>query len=106
VYLIVVVEKPEKAQITMTDPYESVRQGYRAHFAHVPGILFMLALGRTVDESVRSLSITNTESPVNVSEGLSENFEKLLVENLGSARKTQSYLRSKARHDEERKNKV
>jgi hypothetical protein len=36
VYLIVVMEKPQKAQITMNDPYEGVRQGWRTHFFHVP----------------------------------------------------------------------
>jgi hypothetical protein len=35
IYPIVVIEKPQKTQITMNDPYEGVRQGWRTHFVHV-----------------------------------------------------------------------
>jgi hypothetical protein len=103
VYPIVVIEKPQKAQITMSDPYEGVRQGWRTHFVHVPGVLFMMALGKTVDDSVRALSITNAGSPINVSEALTEDFEKLMVETLRKSHKTQAYLRAKAKADDDRK---
>jgi len=102
VYLIVVVEKPQKAQITMNDPYEGVRQGWRTHFVHVPGVLFMMALGKTVDESVCALSITNPGNPINLSDALTGNFEKLMVETLLNSRKTQAYLRAKTKADAER----
>ncbi len=36
----------------MSDPYEGVRQGWHTHFFHVPGILFMMAVGKTVVEYV------------------------------------------------------
>lgn len=52
------VEKPERAQIIMNDPYEGVRQGWRTYFTHVPGILFTLSLGKTVSEEIQALSIT------------------------------------------------
>jgi hypothetical protein len=103
VYLVVVIEKPHRAQITMNDPYEGVRQGWRTHFAHVPGVLFLMALGKTVDESVRSLSITTAGNPINVSDTLTDNFEKLMVQSLRNSRKTQAFLRARARADAERK---
>ena len=103
VYPIVVIEKPQKAQITMNDPYEGVRQGWRTHFFHVPGMLFMIALGKTVDDSVRALSITNTGNPINVSDALTEDFAKIVVESLRKSHKTQAYLRAKARADADRK---
>jgi hypothetical protein len=103
VFLIVVIEKPQKAQITMNDPYEGVRQGWRTHFVHVPGVLFMMALGKTVDDSVRALSITNAGNPINVSDPLTENFEKLMVQTLRKSHKTQAYLRAKAKADADRK---
>ena len=87
----------------MNDPYEGVGQGWRTHFSHVPGVLFMMALGKTVDDSVRSLSISNAGNPINLSDALSENFEKLMVETLRNSRKTQAYLRAKAKADAERK---
>lgn len=103
VYLIVVMEKPQKAQITMIDPYEGVRQEWRTHFAHVPGVLFMMALGKTVEASVRSLSISKAGNPINVSGALTEDVEKLMVKTLLNSRKTQAYLRAKAKADAERK---
>jgi hypothetical protein len=103
VYLIVVIERPQKAQITMNDPYEGVREGWRTHFVHVPGVLFMMALGKTVDESVRALSIMNAGNPINVSDSLTENFEKLMVETLRKSHKTKAYWRAKAKSDIDRK---
>jgi len=103
VYLTVVMEKTQRAQITMNDPYESVRQGWRTHFVHVPGVLFMMALGKTVDDSVRALSITSAGNPINLSDTLTDNFEKLMVETLRNSHKTQAYLRAKTKADAERK---
>lgn len=103
VYLVVVIERPKKAQITMNDPYEGVRQEWRTHFVHVPGVLFMMALGKTVDDSVRALSITNAGNPINLSDALTENVEKLMVETLRNSYKTEAYLRAKAKADAERK---
>jgi len=103
VYPVVVIEKPQRAQITMNDPYEGIRQGWRTHFVHVPGVLFMMALGKTVDDSVRALAITNAGNPINVSDALTDDFEKLMVETLRKSRKTQAYLRAKAKADADRK---
>jgi len=103
VYLIVVMEKPQRAQITMNDPYEGVRQGWRTHFVHVPGVLFMMALGKTVDDSVRALSITNAGNPINLSDALTEKVEMLMVETLRNSHKTQAFLRAKEKADAERK---
>lgn len=101
-YLIVIVEKPERAQITMNDPYEGKREGWRTHFFHVPGVLFMMALGKTVDESLRALAINNTGNPINVSKALTDDFERLMVESLMKSRKTKAFLRAKAKHDADR----
>ena len=102
-YLVMVVEKPERAQMTMNDPYEGVRQGWRTHFVHVPGVLFMMALGKTVDESVRALAINNSGNPINVSEALTGDFEKLMAETLRRSRKTEAFLHAKAKAGADRK---
>ena len=103
VYLVVVVEKPLKAQITMNDPYEGIRQEWRTYFVHVPGVLFMMALGKTVDESVRAIAINNAGNPITVSDALTGDFEKLMVESLRKSNKTQAFLRAKANADADRK---
>jgi hypothetical protein len=102
-YLTVVVEKPQKAQITINSPYEGVRQRWRQHFVHVPGVLFMMTLGKAVDDSMRALSILNAGNPINISDNLTEKFEKLMVETLRSSRKTQAYVRAKGKAAAERK---
>lgn len=99
------IEKPHRAQITMNDPYEGVREGWRTHFVHVPGVLFMMALGKTVDESVRAISIMNAGNPINISDALTEKVEQLMVETLRQSHKTQAYLRAKAKADIDRKTK-
>src|SRR5437773_2632564 len=87
----------------MNDPYEGVRQGWRTHFVHVPGLLFMMALGKTVDDSVRALSITNAGNPINVSDTLTDKVEMLMVETLRSSHKTHAFLRAIQKADAERK---
>ena len=102
VFPIVVIEKPQRAQITMSVPYEGVRQGWRTHFVHVPGILFMVACGKSVDDSVRALSITNAGNPINVSDAITADLEKLMAGIVRKSRKTQAYLRAKTKADTER----
>jgi hypothetical protein len=102
-HLIVIVEQPEMAQITINDPYEGVREGHRRFFVHVPGILFMLPLGAMVDESIRALAIANAGNPINISEKLTRDFEQLTVRTLRNSRKTEAFLRAKAKADADRK---
>jgi hypothetical protein len=101
VYPIAIVSRPLRAQITLLDPYEGVHQGWRTFFMHVPGLLFMLAVGKTVDECVRALSIHNPGNPINISDELIADIEQLMARTLRRARKTQAYLRSKAKYDKE-----
>ena len=103
VYLIIVVEKPERAQIAMNDPYEGVRGEWRTHFVHVPGVLFMMSLGKTVDDSVRALSITNAGNPISLSDALTADVEKLMATTLRNSHKTQAFLRAKAKAEAERR---
>ena len=44
VHLVVVIERPHVAQITVSYPYEGIRDAWRTHYFHVPGILYMLAV--------------------------------------------------------------
>jgi hypothetical protein len=103
-YPIVVVSRPPRAQITLLDPYEGVHQGWRTFFTHVPGVLFMLAVGKTVDDSIRALCIHSPGSPINISDDLIGDLEQLMVKTLRRAHKTQAYLKAKAKYDDERGN--
>jgi hypothetical protein len=104
VYLLVLVERPARAQITMSDPYEGERNGGRAFFVHVPGVLFMLAVGKTVDEWMRALCVQNSPgNPINISESLTTKFTQYLAETFRNARKTNAFLKAKEKGDEARK---
>jgi hypothetical protein len=46
IFLVVVVSPPLRAQIALIDPYEAERQECRSFFLNVPGILFMLNVGK------------------------------------------------------------
>ena len=70
--------------------------------SHVPGVLFMMALGKTVDESVRVLAINNTGNPINVSDELTSSFERLMVDVLRKSRRSEAYLRAKAEYQRAR----
>jgi hypothetical protein len=99
-HLTVVVEKPETAQITINSPYEGIRKySWRSYFFHVPGILFMMSLGKTVDENTRAIAITSAGNPINISQRLTNSFQSLMVETVRNSRKTRALLQAKAKVD-------
>lgn len=103
-FLTVVVSPPLRAQISLIDPYEAVRQEWRSFFVHVPGVLFMLNVGKTVDAAMQFMCIhNNSGNPINISEGLTNQFEELMVETVQKSRKTQAYLKARTKADQERK---
>jgi hypothetical protein len=98
VYLITAIERPARAQIALNDPYEGIRGGGHNFFVHVPGVLFMLAVGKTVDESMQWLCIYNNPgNPINISDGLTNSYEQLMAGTVRQARKTNAYLKAKAK---------
>lgn len=98
VYLITAIERPARAQIALNDPYEGVRGGGHNFFVHVPGLLFMLTVGKTVDESMQWLCIhNNPRNPINISDGLTNSYEQLMAGTVQQARKTNAYLKAKAK---------
>jgi len=98
VYLVAVVARPERAQPFMTEPYEGERSGWRTFNFCVPGLAFMLNVGKTVDEALRALCIHNSpEYPISVADWLSDRFQNVFAEQFHEARKTKSFLKSMAK---------
>ena len=103
VYLIVAISRPERAQITLNDPYESVRCGWRTFICHVPGLMFMLDVGKTVDLEMRALCFfRNPGRPICVSDDLTRTFERQVATSLQKSRKTRSYFRAMGSVEKER----
>jgi hypothetical protein len=70
----------------------------------VPGVLFVLNVGKTVDAAMQFMCIHNNSGhPINISEGLTNQFEQLMVETVQKSRKTPAYLKARAKADQERK---
>jgi hypothetical protein len=100
-YLVAVISRPLSAQITLINPYEAIRDGWRTFYMHVPGLVFMLAVGKTVDASLKWLCIhNNPANPIGISESFTGQVQQVMVKTVRAARKTQAYLRSKAKFDQ------
>jgi hypothetical protein len=62
---------------------------------YVPGLLFMLKVGRTIDSGRKWLCIwNNPDHPITYSEKLLQNFVKAAGNTFKNARQTQSFLRA------------
>jgi len=102
-YLLAVVSPPLRAQISLIDPFEGRRKEWRSFFVHAPGVTFALNVGKTVDEWMQAMCTNNPGHPILISEGLTGHFERLMVETVQKSRKTQAYLKARAKADQERK---
>ena len=103
-YLLTVVSPPLRAQISIVDPFEGRRKEWRNFFVHVPGVTFSLNVGKTVDAWMKAMCIHNNPGhPIHVSEALTKQFERLMAEEFQKSRKTQAYLKARAKADKEQK---
>lgn len=95
VYLGVTVSKPARAQIVITEPFEGRRQGWsRNYFFHVPGVFFIMTIGKGVGDDIKQASIcTNPYNPIFVSEELTSNVEGLFVRQFQASHKTRAFLK-------------
>lgn len=101
IVLLMTVSVPLRAQFTFNTPHEGKRQGWRSYFLHVPGVLFILDVGRQVLAEMGLLCLYQSPiHPIVVSESITSQVERMFRESFLNSRKTAAYLRSKARRDE------
>jgi hypothetical protein len=101
VVLTMTVSSPQRAQITFNDPYEGKKQDGRVYFTHVPGILFMLAIGKHIAQEMNALCLYRSPGhPIIVSEDLTNKLERMFAEMYLRSRKTDAFLKSKAKRDD------
>ena len=102
-YLVVCVAPPQVAQISMFPPYEARRHGWHVFFSYVPGLLFILNVGRTVDNGRKLLAHGTTLTTRSLipkdSFRISRTRPRARFKN---ARKTQSFLRAMEKIAKER----
>lgn len=102
IFLTISVSFPERAQIIFNEPYLGSRDDGRSFYFHVPGMLFMMHIGKSLPYEMRALSVNRGEgSPVMVSEEVTKKLEQVYVAQYRSSRKTAALLRAKALRDEQ-----
>jgi hypothetical protein len=92
---------PSSAQIVMTDPHEGEReQSERTYFCHVPGVLFVLTIGKTIPAELKQLCFaTNPSRPILVSHDITERLQRVFATSYTKSRKTRSFLEMRARRN-------
>jgi hypothetical protein len=92
--LTVTVSKPERAFITLNAPVRTEFKDWPTYLLHVPGVLFMLSVGRLVPLEMRMTCFHRTPThPVFVSNPITDKFNAFLGKQLVESRKTNAYLK-------------
>ena len=95
VYLRVVIASPQAAQIALTGPYETPRDTWHHFFLHVPGLVLLLDVGKTVREVERSLCFYHDlEHPIVVCDEFMRHCSTMMAAEMKNSRKTNAYLRA------------
>jgi hypothetical protein len=98
VSLIVTLSKPETAFIVLQQPVETKAKLGRSFWFYVPGVLFSLNVGVTIEPDIRMICFhQNPAHPVFVSNEIMGTFNARLGKDYVESRKTESYLRQRAK---------
>lgn len=92
--LLVYVSPPLRAQIVFSEPCAAARDEARYYFFYVPGILFMLTVGKTLPRNAKSLSFFPAPTrPIIVTEFAASIIENLFADLTHRSRKSRGYTR-------------
>jgi len=98
VCLSVLVARPEQALIVLNGPSATSLRGWHAFLLNVPGVSFILNVGRHMDpEMILTCFHESPQHPVFVSDEIMGLVWKRFVEQFLESRKTKSYLAAKAK---------
>lgn len=90
--LAVVLSPPQSAYVGFNEPYEAVRDGAgRCFMFCIPGIWFMLSVGKTLTPETRDLSITAPGNPILISASIAAKGNETAFNIFKRARKTKAY---------------
>jgi hypothetical protein len=98
VSLWVDVAPPERAVITLNPPVQSSKRGWKTFLMHVPGLMFLMNVGRTMDaEALETCFHQNPIHPIFVSPELAGVWARHLAKDYRESTKTTAYLKAKAK---------
>lgn len=90
--LNVVLARPGSGSIGFNFPHVGYREStYRTYVVFVPGVQFMLALGKIIPPELTACSITEPDSPIFISDSIAAQSENKVKWALNMARKTKSF---------------
>ena len=98
IWLSVSVSKPGQAWITLNLPIRSEFKDWRTYLMHVPGVLFILSVGRSVPTEMRMTCFHEGPGhPIFVSTDIMAKFAGFLGAHLRDSKKTMAYLKAMAK---------
>jgi hypothetical protein len=96
--LSVSVSKPGEALITLNAPVRTVFKDCPTYLLHVPGVLFLLSVGRRVSIEMRMTCFHESpDRPIFVSKNIIGQYGGMLGAQFRDSRKTMAYLKAMAK---------
>ena len=101
VYPVAIVSRPQTTQPNACLPFEQTRDqhegdegtlSWRSFRFQVPGLSFVLNIGKTVDQGIRALSLHTPPHPINVADCLTTKSKQIFAEHVSSQPKAESIL--------------
>lgn len=98
VCITVTLSNPQRALVTLNEPTQTMFKKWHTFMLHVPGVLFMLNIGKTIELDMRDICFyANLAHPVFLSEDVTGQWNKQLGDHYRECRKSKSYLESLAK---------
>jgi len=90
------------AIIAFHDPHETERMdGWRSFACYVPGVQFLIGVGKRLSDDIKDFCFaTRPEHPILVSEHMSRKVNEMFRDLFIKSRKSEAYLRAKAKRDQ------
>jgi len=91
VHLVAVLSRPQMAKPSLCEPFEQSGLGWLRFDFRVPGLLFILNIGTTVDAGIRAVSVNTPPHAIHVDDRLIARSEQLLLEHFQRNRKPTAF---------------
>jgi hypothetical protein len=111
-YLATTVSRPQRAKSGLLLPYEQTRDQqdgdvgtlkWRGFSFRVPGLSFILNVGKTVDPGIRVFSIHNPAHPIHVDDDVTAKYDGILLEHYQRNRKPKAFWKAMEKVSRERR---
>jgi hypothetical protein len=103
VYLVAMVSRPQATRCHACLPFEQSREQregddgtlrWRGFYFQVPGLSFVLNIGKTIDQEIRALSLHTPPHPISIADELTAKSEQILVDHFHRNRKPKAFWKA------------